>query len=111
MKTYAQIRKELVANGYNIPIKRYLDSPIINSGGYESGRLMKDSGRVCVTYNVEADNIPAVLCLHELCQEKGLPYVVSDIRHRMDRLDGEITYRRNLLKDIKKLACKDRRIN
>lgn len=111
MKASTQNRKELKAHGYQIPIKRYLDSPIISPGGYEAGLLLKDSGRVQVTYGVEADNLPAVLSLHELCQEKGLSYVVSDIRHRMDRLDGEIIYRRNLLKEIKKLAQKDRKIN
>lgn len=109
--TPAEIRRELRANNYQIQNRKWTDSPIINIGGYEAGRVERDSGRVFVSYAVEAESLPAVMRLHELCQEKGLPYVVSDIYHRADRLNGEIDWRNNLLKGIKKLAKRDRKNN
>lgn len=105
------IRKELRENNYRIQNRKWLDSPIINVGGYEAGRIEKRSGKIFICYAVETAALPAVTNLHELCQERGLPYVVSDIYRRMDRLNGEIYHRGELIKRIKKLAKKDRQRN
>jgi hypothetical protein len=111
--SFRDIRDVLLAVGYKVPRRNYgNDSPIISSSGFPVGSLEKEiegfhPSRVCVAYNVEADGLPAVMQLHLDCQNNDLPYQLSDASHRVDRLDGEINYRRNLIKGIKKLMRAD----
>ena len=111
MTNPTEIRRTLRNEGYQIRNRRWLDSQIIAIGGYgyEAGRIERKSGKVVVSYAVEAEALPAVMSLHSLCQEKDLPYIVTDISRRLERLNGEMYWRRNLLSDLKKLAKKDER--
>jgi hypothetical protein len=109
MTNQTEIRRTLKEEGYQIIRRKWLDSPIMNRGGYEAGRIERNSGKVVISYAVEAEALPAVMGLHVLCQEKDLSYYVTDISRRMDRLNGEIYWRENLLKGIKGLAKLDKK--